>query len=280
MSIYPAGVQTQGILTGAEYVDIDNGGAVTARTTTAAIAALGGNFGTDSPQNVTATVGTTLTAAQVTAGLINRTGPTAIFSDTTPTAAQLAAVVNAPSYPNSFYIDIKNTTAFTETLLNGTGVTFSSNNIVPPNSISEYLVVMSSATAAVFNHVFTNLINVNEAAQFSTAALSVGTLAVGAITGANFVVLQNTGATPGAQTVRTAAQMLADFPNGHVGMSYQLRIVNAQAGGSLTLTADAGATVTITGHAIVAANTFVDYVVTFNTATAATIQSIGSGTSP
>jgi hypothetical protein len=35
--IYPAGVQTQAALTGAEYVDVDNGGAVKARVTTAQI---------------------------------------------------------------------------------------------------------------------------------------------------------------------------------------------------------------------------------------------------
>lgn len=116
-------------------------------------------------------------------------------------------------------------------------------------------------------------------AQFTTAALTAGTLAAGAITGAAFTVLRNTGATPGAQTVRTAAQMLADFPQARVGMSYMLRIINTGAG-TFTLTADATPTVTITGTATVAQNTFRDYVVTFNTATTATIQSVGSGTSP
>ena len=114
-------------------------------------------------------------------------------------------------------------------------------------------------------------------AQFTTAALSAGTLAAGAVTGAAFVVLTNTGATPGAQTTRTAAQMLADFSQARVGMSYMLRIVNTGAG-TLTLTADAS--VTITGTATIAQNVFRDYVVTFNTATTATFQSVGSGVSP
>jgi hypothetical protein len=71
--------------------------------------------------------------------------------------------------------------------------------------------------------------------------------------------------------------MLADFPAARVGMSYMLRIVNTGAG-TLTLTADAS--VTLTGHAAILTNTFVDYVVTFLTATTASIQSVGSGTSP
>lgn len=117
------------------------------------------------------------------------------------------------------------------------------------------------------------------AIKFVTAAKSVGTLAVGDITGANLTVLQNTGATPGAQTVRTAAQMLADIPGAVSGSSFMFRIVNTGAG-TLTLTADGGATVTITGTATIATNIFRDYSLTFTSATAATIQSVGSGVSP
>ena len=57
------------------------------------------------------------------------------------------------------------------------------------------------------------------------------------------------------------------------------RIVNTGAG-TLTLTADGGATVTLTGTATVATNVFRDYTLTFTSATAATIQSVGSGVSP
>lgn len=117
------------------------------------------------------------------------------------------------------------------------------------------------------------------AAKFTTAAKAAGTLAVGDITGANFSVLTNTGATPGAQTVRTAAQMLADIPGAVSGTVVMFRIVNTGAG-TLTLTADGGATVTITGTATIATNIFRDYTLTFTSATAATIQSVGSGVSP
>lgn len=350
---------------------------------------------TDSPTNVTTTVGTTLTATAISSGLINRTGPTATFTDTTDTAVNMATQ-NPPG--NTFYVDFKNATAFQQTLQGGTGVTFSSSNIIPANSVAEFLVSISAdGKSSVFNHIFSvpltnmnpeaivalatvgagtitgasiatqavtrsgaqsgaaftdttdtaaNIIaaqpnvhvgsswewtytnNTNAVAtlqggagvtisggtivlpnggyarylvtytvaatitmqllladgdpppaQFTTAALTVGAVPAGAITGAAFVIWRNTGATPGAQTVRTAAQMLADFPGAYVGMSYMLRIVNTGSG-TLTLTADGGATVTIPTHAAVLTNTFVDYVVTFNTATTATIQSVGAGTSP
>lgn len=357
-------------------------------------AAIGGVIGFDSPTAVNATIGTTISAAAISSGLINRTGPTGAFTDTTDTAAAIAAL-NVPG--GSFYVDIKNATAFQQTLQGGAGVTFSSSTIIPANSVAEFLVTINAAgTAAVFNHVFSTplsdsgpvvatalatvgagsitgagiaggitlrggtqvaafidttdtgpniiaaqpnahigqswfwtytnntvfpatltanatgvtitganvvpaggwarylvtytaagavtlqLVEINDnipGAQFTTAALSVGTLAAGSITGAAFTVLRNTGATPGAQTVRTAAQMLADFPGAQVGYSYMLRIINTGAG-VFTLTADAGPTVTITGTATVAQNTFRDYIVTFNTATTATIQSVGSGVSP
>lgn len=121
--------------------------------------------------------------------------------------------------------------------------------------------------------------SIGVASQFKTAALVAGAVAAGQLTGADFCVLQNTGAVPGAQTVRTAAQMFADIPGCYVGYSAMFRIVNTGAG-TYTLTADAGATVTISGTATIAQNVFRDYVLTFTSATAATIQSVGSGTSP
>lgn len=114
-------------------------------------------------------------------------------------------------------------------------------------------------------------------AQFSTAALAAGTLAAGLITGSEFTVLQNTGATPGNQTTRTAAQMFADFPFARAGLSYVLRVVNTGAG---TMTLVGGTGVTVSGTATIATNTFRDYVVTFVSPTAVTIQSVGSGVSP
>lgn len=228
---------------------------------------------------VTTAAGTTLTAAAITGGLITRTGPTAVFTDTTDTAAAIIAALPGAVSGQTFYITIVNKTAFTQTLAGGTGVTLTGFTVIPGNSSFYALVKLTSLTAvSILGTYVSSNIAIN-AAQFTTAALSVGTLAAGTITGAYHTVLTNTGATPGAQTVRTAAQMLADIPGAQVGFGYMLRIVNTGAG-TLTLTADAGPTVTITGTATVAQNVFRDYVVTFPTATTATIQSVGSGVSP
>ncbi len=111
----------------------------------------------------------------------------------------------------------------------------------------------------------------------TTLNATTGSLPAGAITGSGNVVLITTNATPGAQLVRTAAQMLADMPGGYVGQSWRFRIANSGAG-TLTLTADAGATVTLAGTMTVATNTYRDFIGTFTSATTATITAVGSGT--
>lgn len=103
-----------------------------------------------------------------------------------------------------------------------------------------------------------------------------GSLPQGAITGSGNVVLISTNALPGAQLVRTAAQMLADMPGGHVGQEWRFRICNSGAG-TLTLTADAGPTVTLSGTMTVATNTYRDFIAKFTSATAATITNVGLG---
>lgn len=122
------------------------------------------------------------------------------------------------------------------------------------------------------------------ASKFTTAALVAGNVPAASIAGADFVVWQNTGAVPGNQTLPSAAALLAAIPGATWGtaalpLSFILRIVNTGAG-TLTLVQDAGATITLIGTMTVAQNVFRDYNVSFQSATTATIQSIGSGTSP
>lgn len=268
-------------LTGNEIVAVGGVGPTSQQCTTQQIADLGGPDGEIVYTPITTTVGGTITAAGIVGGIVVRTGPTAVFSDTTDTALAIVAAIPKAYVGQSFIFQLKNGTDFTETLLAGAGVTLTGDVVIPGESIATYLVTLTSLTAVTFQHISTAPITQGalQPAQFATASLSVGTLAAGAITGAAFVTYRNTGATPGAQTVRTAAQMLADFPGAYVGMSYMLRIINTGAG-TFTLTADSGPTVTITGTATITQNVFRDYVVTFNTATTATIQSVGSGTSP
>lgn len=115
------------------------------------------------------------------------------------------------------------------------------------------------------------------ATQYTTGALTAATLTAAQIAGAQFVVLNNSGATPGAQTLPAVSVIAAAIPNAQPGFSYLLRIVNSQASGTLTLTVDSGATWTITGHAAILLSTWVEYIVTLTSLTAGTIQSIGAG---
>jgi hypothetical protein len=114
------------------------------------------------------------------------------------------------------------------------------------------------------------------AVQYSTSSVATGSMAAGLITGANLCVWKQTGATPGAQLVRTAAQLLADTPNGRIGQSTVFRIVETGAG-TLTVTTDAGATVTLVGTMTVPTNTWRDFMLTLNSPTTATVQSLGAG---
>lgn len=115
-----------------------------------------------------------------------------------------------------------------------------------------------------------------QAAKFTTAALApAATAAAGDLTGAASVVMNNSANNPGNYTTRTAAQMIVDGLLS-VGDSYELRIVNGQGVGVLTLVAGAG--VTLTGTMTIAINTWRDFVVTVTAAGAITIQSIATGT--
>lgn len=241
-----------------------------------------GALSNNAPQVITAltTVGAgTITAAGIVGQTTSRTGSVAAFTDTTDTADAIIAAIPNARIGVSFVWTYYNSTVATATLAGGVGVTLTGGTTVAGSGgFGRYLVTYTAASAVSIVFIGGSSPSVAEA-QFTTAALTAGTLAAGAITGAAITVLQNTGATPGAQTVRTAALMLADFVGASVGFSYILRIVNTGAG-TLTLTGGGATGVTVTGTATVAQNVFRDYLVTFNTNTTATIQSIGSGVSP
>ena len=113
----------------------------------------------------------------------------------------------------------------------------------------------------------------------TNAASGAATAGVGDLTGGSTVFARYSAVGAAALTVRTAAQMILDGLL-QPGYSFICRIINSS-GGTTTLTADAGATVTLTGHVAILTNTFVDYLVTVNAAgTGITFQSVGSGVSP
>ena len=112
--------------------------------------------------------------------------------------------------------------------------------------------------------------------KFTTKVYSGSTASVGDLTGAAFVTIMNTGANPGTLTPRTAAQMFGDAGNIQLGDHYKLRIVNAQATGTLTLSLVATG-VTVVGTNTILPNTSRDFDVTFPTGTSCTIQSETTG---
>lgn len=106
-----------------------------------------------------------------------------------------------------------------------------------------------------------------------------GTLPAGAITGGEFVFMNSSAATPGAQTTRTAAQMYADDPLASIPGGYMLRIGNSGGGSAFTFTAGAG--VTMSGTMTIAPAIFRDFMVIYGGTEATptvTINNIGSGT--
>jgi hypothetical protein len=112
--------------------------------------------------------------------------------------------------------------------------------------------------------------------QYTSTAAGNGTMTAGQMTGANYVILDTSGAT--AFTTRTAAQLLADTPNGQVGMSWIFRTRNSNAG-TLTYTGGTGVTFATVGGANTAlTNTTRDHQCVFVTATTVTCTNIGAGT--
>lgn len=228
------------------------------------------------PTTITTAGAGTLIAADLLGGLITRSGPSGAFTDTTDTAALIQAAWTG-AVGSTFEFTIINTTAFTETLAGGTGVTFSGSLTIPPLSVGRFLAVWTGVNTITITNEFVSAFGGLPSTALTTLNATTGSLAAGKITGASNVTMVSSNATPGAQLVRSAANMLADTPNGQVGQSWNLRITNTGAG-TLTLTADGGTTVTLTGTMTVPQNTFRDFVCTFNTATTATITAVGTGT--
>lgn len=221
------------------------------------------------------------TAAGIVGGIIARTGPAGAFSDTTDTAANIIAAVHGAAVGQSWELTYINATAFVATLIAGGGVTLTNLSggtlTVAPNSWARMLVTVATAFTVTMQ-ILAEGPNVSlPPAKFSTINVTTGTLAVGNASGAAFTCLTSTNGTPGNQAMRTVAQVLVDTPGLAVGMSYMLRVTNTGAG-TFTLATDGSAQFTMTGTMTIPQNTFRDFVVTINTATTGTVQSVAVGT--
>lgn len=92
--------------------------------------------------------GTTLTAAGIVGGVITRSGPSAPFTDTTDTAANIIAALPNPSVGQPWELTLVNSTAVAETLSAGSGVTLSGlSSPIPANSTGRFLVTYTGSNA-------------------------------------------------------------------------------------------------------------------------------------
>lgn len=155
--------------------------------------------------------------------------------------------------------------------------TMTGNMITLLNTYSDYIVSITGATAGTVQFVGGGPASQPlPFAKFTTMSVATGTLAAGQASGAIITSLTSTGATPGNQLMRTPALVLTDTPGLAVGQSYLLRITQTGAG-TLTLATDSGAGFTMTGTMTVAQNTTRDFIVTMNSGTTGTVQSVSVG---
>lgn len=237
-------------------------------------------LGNPNPVNTTiSTVGAgTLTAASIAGGNVTRAGTQiAVFNDTLDTAINILAALPGWGISSAMKVVIRNTTAFSQTVLTAAGLTLSGNVIIPAQSEGTFLLTCTAISAPAFTVVGlgTHSLFMLENTVFSTQSATTGTPAAGVFAGAQVVFANFTGATPGNQLMRTPAQVLADTPGLGVGMSYELVIGNTGAG-TLVLVTDSGSGFTMTGNMSVPQNTVSTFAVTLLTATTGTVQFIGN----
>ncbi len=173
--VYQPGVVQIAAATGTERVYVDNGGAVNVFLTTAQIAQLANDEGNLVETSITTVGNGTLTAPGLADGQIARTGPTAPFTDTLATAAQIVAALPSFTAGSTFIVRIKNGTVYQSTLNASAGVTLPGDNIIPPHSAWQAFGTIGGTAAAptiVFTHLGTTPIygTLQDAPQLLTAA--------------------------------------------------------------------------------------------------------------
>ena len=285
MSIYPAGVQqTNSGLTGAERVVIDNGGAVIVTTTTQAIADLAGaGLTADITNTAITTAGAgTLTAAALVGGLITRTGPSAAYTDTTDTAANIVAALPEFVSGATFFIRIKNSTPYLETLAAGSGVTLPATAIVGPWQEANYYGVLggtSGSPTVTLVHISTNAIGLAQGvvapAAGSLTTVGAGTVTAALVNGGIVVRGGSQSNTAFADITDTADNIIAGNPGlvGKIGASFLLLYENTT---DANCTLGGGTGVTVSGITVIPGKTWALYVVTYTAASTLTVVGIAA----
>lgn len=250
------------------------------QTTTGAIAALASSTGVGEAMftSITTVGAGTLTAAAIIGGGISRSGPVANFTDTTDTAANIVAAIPAAFVGQSFYVKIKNLTAFTQTISGGSNVTVSGAIVVPPNSIAEYLVTLTSLSAVTFLHVYTTLIsNLSPLINTSLTTVGAGVITAAGIVGTVTVRSGAQSATAFTDTTDTAANIIAAQDNARIGQTWMFMYQNTT---NAPATITGGSNVTVSGVTLVPANSTAWYVVNYTAANTITMVGFAANANP
>lgn len=223
--------------------------ATTVQVTTQQIASLAATEQVVFANTAITTVGNgTLTAAGIVGTLITRTGPTAVYSDTIDTAANIVAALPGFIANQSWQLNIKNGTAFYQTLVAGTGITFVGNSVIAPYSTGLFEVNVTSATAVTLIHIRTDVTN-NALVSNPTLVAATNTTTLSAITGLAVPLL-----TSGTYSITGAVQV-----NSTAGAGATLQIGTSASG---TLTANS---INVTGKFYTATGIAVNNTLSFGT---------------
>jgi hypothetical protein len=145
-----------------------------------------------------------------------------------------------------------------------------------------YVTVDSKYVDALEAQGFVTVLNPNDTLPNDKYTAQTDTTAA-AVAAANLVarnaVLNMTGTLTGgaALTLPTVAALAALIPEWAVGMSIRLRVINS-GGGAFSWTLTTATTWTMSGTMTVAQNTWRDFLITFQSGVAGTVQSVGTGT--
>lgn len=284
MGLWPAGAPIQSQLSGAEFVDIDNGGATKVRATTGQIAALsGGGITQDQLNTPITTVGNgVLTAAGLLGGVITRTGPVANYTDTTDTAAAIVNAIGVFSLGGTFPFIIKNATAFTQTLQAGSGVTLPVTGVIGPFQEGEYFATIGGTVAVptvTVSHLLTTSIalttSITGPVNTALSTVGAGTITAAGINGGVTVRSGSQTNTAFTDTTDIATTIVAGNPGliGKVGSSFLYRYQNTT---NANATLQGGTGVTVSGITVVPAGTWALYLITQTAANILTMVGIAS----
>jgi len=226
-----------------------------------------------------ATVGAgTLTAAALLGGVITRTGSVAAFTDTTDTGTALDSALGASAITGfSRLIQVKNNTAFADTIAGGTGVTISGRTVVTPNSVATFLLTRTGTAT----YTLVGISNLPQAIFGVQALLATAddgttqTLTTAMVIGGLQTFHQTLGGTTPSLTLPLGADMDTALPDMRTGQAYTLRIINTN---SPTATIVTNTGWTLTGTLTIATNTWRDFVITRTGTSTYTGKQVGTGT--